>query len=70
MHVLAVDIGTTSIKCALVNDKYEIVSSASTKAVIEYPKKGWAEKDPDVLWKSVVDVVGKGMRSRRADVHG
>lgn len=55
--VLTVDVGTTSIKSAVVDIKtYEILSKASTKAVINYPKKGWAEKEPEKLWNSVIEV--------------
>ncbi len=55
--VLAVDVGTTSIKAAVMNTStFEAVKTASTKAVVEYPKKHWAEKDPEKLWSSIVEV--------------
>ncbi len=66
--VLAVDVGTTTIKCALVNEKYELVSKSHAKAVVEYPRKGWAEKDPDVLWNTIVDVVNDCVSEVDGDV--
>jgi xylulokinase len=60
--ILAVDVGTTSIKSAVVDlDCFEALSTSSTKAVVEYPKKGWAEKDPDTLWSSVLDVMKESL---------
>ncbi len=57
--ILSIDVGTTSIKCSAINDDYEVVSSASTKAILEHPKKGWVEKDPDLLWESIATTVSK-----------
>ncbi len=55
-YVLAFDIGTTSIKCAVVDfDNFESVSSASTKAIVIHPKRDWAEKEPETLWNSVIE---------------
>jgi xylulokinase len=66
---LAFDVGTTSIKCAIINLKdFEIISKASTKAVVSYPKKGWAEKDPDVLWESIVNVARAVIEEKDFDV--
>lgn len=59
-HVLAVDVGTTSIKAAVMDiSTFEAVKTESTKAVVEYPKKHWAEKDPEKLWNSIVEVCRK-----------
>ncbi len=58
--VLAVDVGTTSIKAAIMDiSTFEAVKTESTKAVVEYPKKHWAEKDPEKLWNSIVEVCRK-----------
>ena len=55
--ILAVDVGTTSIKAGIVNtENFEAELTQSTKAVVEYPKKHWAEKNPDKLWNSIVEV--------------
>ena len=58
--VLTFDVGTTSVKCAVVDlENFESVSTASTKAVVVHPKKDWAEKEPEVLWNSIVEVARK-----------
>ena len=55
--ILAVDVGTTSIKAAVMDiSTFESVKEASTKAIVEYPKKHWAEKDPEKLWESIAEV--------------
>ncbi len=56
-YVLAFDVGTTSVKCAVVDlENFESVSSASTKAVLVHPKKDWAENEPETLWNSIVEL--------------
>jgi len=55
--ILAVDVGTTSIKAGIVNtENFEAEITQSTRAVVEYPKKHWAEKNPEKLWNSIVEV--------------
>ncbi|WP_230972455.1 xylulokinase [Archaeoglobus neptunius] len=55
--ILGVDVGTTSIKAAVVDtSSFEPVKFESVKAVVEYPKKHWAEKNPETLWNSIAEV--------------
>lgn len=55
--ILTVDVGTTSIKAAIMDTSdFTAIKTNSTRAIVEYPKKHWAEKNPDKLWKSIVDV--------------
>ena len=53
-YILSFDIGTTSIKAGLVNPKdFNVYSKISVKSEIKYPKSGWAEQDPDTLWRQI-----------------
>ncbi len=55
--ILAVDVGTTSIKAGIVStENFEAEITESTRAVVEYPEKHWAEKNPERLWNSIVEV--------------
>ncbi|MGC8949120.1 MAG: xylulokinase, partial [Thermoprotei archaeon] len=54
-YIAAFDIGTTSIKCSVIDiNNFEPIAKASTKSIINYPKKGWAEQDPNILWESII----------------
>lgn len=47
--ILAVDIGTTNLKCSLYDDNLEILHSCSTKLKILQPREGYEEIDPNYL---------------------
>ncbi len=56
-YVLAFDVGTTSIKCAVVDlENFSPVSSMSNKAVLVHPRKDWAENEPETLWNTIVEL--------------
>ncbi|KAI2667450.1 hypothetical protein H4Q32_003931 [Labeo rohita] len=55
--ILAVDVGTTSIRCHVYDKSASIRGSCSTKVSLLYPQPGWVEIDPDDLWKGFVTVV-------------
>ncbi len=56
MRILAVDVGTTSVKAAVVVDG-RIGEVAEVPLDLEHPRPGWAEQDPDQWWSAVVTAV-------------
>lgn len=48
--LLAIDIGTTNSKGALITDQGEIISSCSYKHGVSRPCPGWAEHDANKIW--------------------
>ena len=54
--VLAVDIGTTSAKAAVVDDG-TIIEVAEAPVDLAHPQPGWAEQDPAQWWTSLVAAV-------------
>lgn len=56
-RILAVDIGTSIVRCHIYDDKGRIVASARRQNKLLYPHPGWVELDPDVLWTNVVEVI-------------
>ncbi len=48
--LLGVDVGTTGIKAALVDEQGKVVVSASTSYPLLTPFSGWAEQDPETWW--------------------
>jgi glycerol kinase len=55
--ILAIDQGTSSTKCLLVDDEGAIVNRASAPVDVAYPKPGWVEQSADEVWDSVVTAV-------------
>ena len=59
-YVLSYDVGTTHIKAALVSlDEYRVGVKSVGDSVIEYPKPGWAEQDPEFLWGQLSSLTGE-----------
>src|ERR1700709_1812495 len=52
--VLAVDQGTSSTKCLLLDGRGAIVASSTVPLGIRYPRPGWVEQDPDEIVASVL----------------
>lgn len=48
--LLAVDIGTTNSKGAIITTNGDIIASASRRHGISHPHPGWAEHDADLIW--------------------
>jgi len=52
--ILAIDVGTTKIKAALVDvSEFKALVKVESEAIIETPRHGWAEVDPETLWSQV-----------------
>jgi xylulokinase len=52
--LMGIDIGTQSIRVALLDLDGRVFASASTPQDMQTPRPGWAEQDPQVWWDSVV----------------
>ncbi len=50
--IIALDQGTTSSRCVIVNHDGRIVNSAQQEFTQIYPKPGWVEHDPSEIWDS------------------
>ena len=49
-HILAVDVGGSSLRAGLVRSDGTIVSTAAVALAALEPRAGWSELDPDVWW--------------------
>ncbi|XP_072033779.1 glycerol kinase 5-like [Amphiura filiformis] len=56
-YILAVDVGTTSLKCQVYNQKAEIVGKCSEKVQKIFPQRGYVEIEPDILWEQFTAIV-------------
>ncbi|XP_030259651.1 glycerol kinase 5 [Sparus aurata] len=55
--VLAVDVGTTSIRCHVYDKEAQIRGSCTDKVVPLYPEVGHVEMDPGEIWRGFITVV-------------
>jgi len=66
-YLLGLDIGSSSVKAALVEiDSGKMLSQAQSpefEMKIDAPRHGWAEQDPDLWWQHVVICVKKCLSS-------
>ncbi len=59
-YLLGIDLGTMLIKAVIFTADGEEVSSNGMEVGVEYPRPGWAEQDPEMLWKTTCKVI-KGL---------
>jgi xylulokinase len=56
---LAYDLGTTATKAALISNEIEFIGSAVEEYETYYPKKGYAEHNPNDWWQTMVTATKK-----------
>ncbi len=60
-YVAAIDQGTTSSRCALIDHHGAIVAMAQREHRQIYPQPGWVEHDPVEIRSNVTDVIGEAL---------
>ncbi|NXS08119.1 GLPK protein, partial [Neodrepanis coruscans] len=69
-YVLGVDVGSTVVKCHVYDRAAAVRGSSCRKVESLYPRPGWVEIDPEVLWSQFLTVVkeavqGAGLHMRQ-----
>ena len=57
MFLLAIDLGTSSVKVVFVSLDGRVISRATAEYPIQRPESGFAEQDPEEWWLAVVTAV-------------
>ncbi|HEU4711075.1 MAG TPA: xylulokinase [Pyrinomonadaceae bacterium] len=57
MTLLGIDVSTTGVKALLIDDKGEIVASATTPLQLSTPKPLWSEQHPRDWWDAAVNSI-------------
>src|SRR5262249_4333214 len=73
MMYLGLDIGTSSVKGVLIDEKHKIVATATSPLKVSRPKPGWSEQNPEHWWKAcntVVKALGAAKPKAVAAVEG
>ena len=61
MYNLAIDIGTTNIKCVLFGPGAVPVAQAAREHGTEYPRPSWAEQRAEAWWDGAVETIRKAL---------
>lgn len=59
MTMLGIDLGTGSVKAAVLSDDGVVLAKASRAYAVQAPRPGWAESDPQEWLDATLDVVGQ-----------
>ncbi len=60
-YIMALDAGTTSVRCILFDKKGEIVSVSQREFPQYYPNDGWVEQDAYEIWHAQLSVAREAM---------
>jgi xylulokinase len=56
---LGIDIGTTSVKTVLIDDRHAILGSASAGLAVSRPHAGWSEQAPGDWWRAACETLDR-----------
>ena len=65
--ILAIDQGTTSSRAIVFSKKGEVIALAQQEFAQIYPKPGWVEHDPEVIWATVIGTARKALKEAKAE---
>jgi glycerol kinase len=69
-HVLAIDQGTTSTRAIVFDREGRPVASGQLEFEQHYPRPGWVEHDPEVIWRDVLQVCQEALAEARLEPAG
>lgn len=56
-YVVGIDLGTSSVKCLLVSQKGEIITSASSEHKPDFLENGYVEQNPEIWWNNTKQTI-------------
>src|SRR6185503_14354658 len=59
--VLAIDQGTTGSTVLVVDETLAVRARANVEFPQIFPQPGWVEHDPEAIWKSVIEALGRAL---------
>ncbi|XP_014212475.1 putative glycerol kinase 5 [Copidosoma floridanum] len=66
-YLVALDVGTTTVRCHVLDESGTNVATSFEKVELLYPKPGYVEIDPDWLWGAVVRVMRRCIQDSGVD---
>lgn len=70
MYTMGIDIGTTGVKVAIFDYGFNMVSYAFNEYEIIYLGEGYAEQNPNIVWKKTLDAMKKASCKVGQDIIG
>lgn len=64
-HLIGIDVGTTGVKCVLVDAGGALVARAIVEYPLEQPRPGWAEQDPARWYEAAAECSRKVLAAAR-----
>ncbi len=69
IHLLGIDIGTSGLKCVLIDDGGQLRASAFREYTPDLPRSGWAEQNPDIWLHAAISAVREAIELSGVDRH-
>ena len=66
-YYIGLDLGTSSVKLCLIDEKGTYIKEASKSYEVSQPRSGWKEIEPELWWKCTCDAMDELLKS--VDVH-
>ncbi|VTJ90434.1 Hypothetical predicted protein, partial [Marmota monax] len=67
--VLGLDVGSSMIRCHVYDRTARVCGSSAQKVKNLYPRVGWVEIDPDILWTQFVAVIKDAIKAAGAQTN-
>ncbi|WP_421790138.1 glycerol kinase GlpK [Hyphobacterium sp.] len=64
--ILAIDQGTTSSRAIVFSTTGEVIALAQQEFAQIYPRPGWVEHDPEVIWATVIATARKALKEAKS----
>ncbi|XP_034482674.1 putative glycerol kinase 5 [Drosophila innubila] len=64
-HIAALDVGTTYLRCFVLDDKCVVKGSAADTVELLNPQPGYFEIEPEGLWRKIVKVITDSIRDAK-----
>src|SRR3546814_7069237 len=73
-QILSIDVGTQSARALVFDAQGELLAKAQQvfAKTYESPQPGWAEQDPEIYWRAIVDccqTLWRGGEVKRSEEH-
>ena len=69
VHLLGIDIGTSGLKCVLIDEAGQLRASAFREYTADLPQPGWAEQDPEVWLRATISAIREVIEISGVDRH-
>ena len=54
---IGIDVGTSGTKTLLIDERGDVLASATVEYPLHHPRPGWAEQDPEDWWRGTVESI-------------